>query len=144
MEQTTTIGRIAPPKYPPGQRVYFLYHNAEQRQEIVPGVVLSHVQNGQAYVYNVKTVTGIVAHQELDLLTECGHAQDNQLQRFEKDFNALPAAARQFLQVMSTNYEINFQKAGVFATMRTFLESFQLEYSPFYVAQALEMLRMQR
>lgn len=131
------------PKYRPGQRVYFLYQNAQQRQEIVPGVVLSHVQNGRSYVYNVRTVSGTVTHHEQELLTNCDHVEDNKLIRFEQEYMALPEAARQFLRTISADYEVDFQRAGAFATVRTFLEAFSLNYSPYYVAQALEMLRMQ-
>ncbi|MGB3617589.1 MAG: hypothetical protein WBA12_05675 [Catalinimonas sp.] len=144
MEEVKTVETKRSPKYQPGQRVYFLYQNTQERQEIVPGVVLSHAQNGRTFVYNVRTVSGTVTHQEHELLTSCDHVENNKLARFEQEFAALPASARRFLRSVSADYEVSFQQAGAFATMRSFLEAFELDYSPYYVAQALEMMRAQQ
>ena len=144
MENVTKTNRTpAPPKYQAGQRVYFLFRGGKDRQEVVPGVVVSYVRNGQAYEYNIKTVAGLVPQTECDLFAECDHSRDDRLKSFEEDFAKLPTPAQQFLKEISMNYEVTFQKAGILTAIRVFLEAYRFEYTPYYVAQALDILKVQ-
>lgn len=133
----------APPKYQAGQRVYFLFRRGKERQEVVPGVVVSYVRNGQAYEYNVKTVAGLVPQTESELFAECENTRDDRLKSFEEEFAKLPLQAQQFLKEISTNYEITFQKTGIVTAIRVFLEAYGFNYTPYYVAQALDILNVQ-